>query len=256
MQKTLPKQTEAHRDSVAVRRDTAYFKEAIAQVRTAADLVADRRLLNTALTAFGLEADLPNRAFIRKVLETNTLDPAGFANRLADKRYLKLAKAFRFGDIGGPQTGTPGFADRITARFHERGFEQAVGAQNDTMRIALALQRDLAEIAEQPGTADARWFLVLGTPNIRAVFEKAFQLPSGFGALDLDRQVDVLRERTRRLTGDGEIAQFTAPERIETLTRRYFLSEQIASIQATSGGSVALNMLENLSGFMRSQRRL
>lgn len=254
LQKTLPTQTSAHQRSAAIQRDAAYFRENIADVRSAADLVADRRLLGTALTAFGLEADLPNRAFIRQVLDSNTLDSTSFANRLADKRYLKLAKAFGFADFGGPQTQAPGFADRVIGRFHDRSFEQAVGTQQPSMRVALALQRDLAEIAAQPGTDDARWFLVLGTPNIRAVFETAFQLPKSFGTLDLDRQVDILRGRTERLTGDGEIAQFTDPDRLQALTQRFFLSEQIASIQAASGGSIALGMLETVSAFMRAQR--
>jgi len=254
LQKTLPAQSTAHQQSAVTQREGAYFKDTVAQIQTAADLVADRRLLNTALTAFGLEADLPNRAFIRQVLDSNTLDPASFANRLADKRYLNFAKAFGFGDFSGPQTQSPGFADRMLDRFHDRGFEQAVGTQNESMRVALALQRDLAELATQAGSDDTKWFLVLGTPNIRAVFEAAYQLPSGFGTLDLDRQVSVMRERTERLTGDSEIAQFADPEKIELLTRRYFLSEQVASIQALSAGNIALNVLQGVSDFMRSQR--
>ncbi|MCI4662247.1 MAG: DUF1217 domain-containing protein [Neomegalonema sp.] len=80
----------------AFKRDLEYFKENIASVESAADLVADRRLLNVALTAFGLESEINNRAFIRKVLDEGIESSDAFANKLSDKRWYKLAEAFNF----------------------------------------------------------------------------------------------------------------------------------------------------------------
>ena len=62
---------------------------------TAADLVADRRLLKVALGAFGLEGEIDKKAFIRKVLEEGTTDPDAFANRLTDPAWHKLADGLR-----------------------------------------------------------------------------------------------------------------------------------------------------------------
>jgi hypothetical protein len=240
----LPQQEAAHAASPAAQRDAAYFREAIASVQTATELVSDRRLLRVALTAFGLAEDLPNRAFVEKVLESSTLDPASLVNRLTDTRYKRMANAFGLGPDMLPQTGNAGFADRILTGFQEQSFEAAVGEQDPSMRLALALDRDLGQIASETASEATKWYKVLGTPSLRSVFETAYALPSSFGSIDIDRQVEILRERTERLTGNDSVSQFTRSDTVEALTRRYFLMGQIAEGQATNGQSAALSLLQ------------
>lgn len=244
LQRTLANQSAAHAATAITQRDQAYFRDRIARIATAGDLVADRRLLSVALTAFGLADDLPNRAYVRKVLESDSADPASFVNRLTDKRYQKLAKAFGFGDLGLPRTGLPGFADTILRGYRERSFEAAVGEQNGSMRLALALERDLGGLATDRGTEATKWFTVLGTPSLRKVFETAFNLPSSFGGLDLDRQVDILRDRTSQLTGEDTISQFAERGVREALIQRFFLSEQLQDVRSLTGMPAALSLLQ------------
>ena len=113
LSRTAEAQKTAHAASSVQTREANYFREKIGSVRTAEGLVADRRLLSVALTAFGLEADLPNRYFVRQVLESDPSDKDALAFRLADPRYGDLAKAFGFGSVFGAATGRRGFADRI-----------------------------------------------------------------------------------------------------------------------------------------------
>jgi hypothetical protein len=242
----LAKQEAAHARAPAAQRDEAYFRQRIGEIRTAEDLVADRTLLRVALTAFGLAADLPNKAFITRVLDSDTTDRRSFAGRLADKRYLELAQAFGFRNPFGPQIARPGVAEGIVQRFRELRFEEAVGATDDNMRLALSLQRDLRRLATQPFSEEARWFTVLGTPSLRRVFETAYNLPPAFASLDLDRQVEVLQSRTARLTGNGEIAQFTDPARMDRLINQFFVGAQIGAIQASGPRSGALMLLQSM----------
>src|SRR5690606_33327022 len=81
-----------------VAREAEHFRQTIGQVSKAEDLVADYRLLSVALKAHGLEADIGNRAFIRKVLESDLSDPKSLANRLSDSRYAELARSFGFSE--------------------------------------------------------------------------------------------------------------------------------------------------------------
>ncbi|WP_417601562.1 DUF1217 domain-containing protein [Pararhodobacter oceanensis] len=245
LQRTLPNQSAAHASTPMAQRDEAYVRENIGAITSAQELVADRRMLRIALTAYGLAEDLPNRAYIEKVLESSTKEEGSFVNRLTDKRYHKLAEAFAFGDRLVPRTQLPSFADDLIAKFQNRSFEEAVGAQNDNMRMALALERDLSELAGQDSSESAKWFTILGTPSLRRVFETAFMLPSSFGTLDIDRQVDILQSRTERLTGSDSISQFTDPEAMNALTERFFLAGQVQAIQAQSAGSSALSLLQN-----------
>lgn len=250
LNRTLPRQQAAFEAAPALARDEAYFRERIGKVTSAGELVADRRLLKVALGAFGLEGDIDNRFFIRKVFESPTDDPGALAGRLADKRYQQMATAFGFGD-GLPHSDGPGFADRLLGAWRERSFEAAVGEQDENLRLALNTRRELAELAADPGSADAKWFTVMGTPPLRKVFETAFGLPTAFGALDIDRQHETLRDKARDMFGAEGIGQFTNPERVEDLIRRFLLRADIAAATGpmlTSGAATALTLLQSAPG--------
>ncbi len=64
LNRTMAKQTAAFVKSPEIKRDEDYFRANIGKINTAADLVKDRRLLTVALGAFGLDADINNKAFI------------------------------------------------------------------------------------------------------------------------------------------------------------------------------------------------
>lgn len=233
--------------SASVQRDEAYFREKIGGVSTAQALVADRRLVSVALAAFGLEADIDNRYFLRKVLEDGTLKSDALGNKLADKRYLEFSKAFGFGDYATPRTVLSDFADTILASYETRRFEAAVGAQDNSMRLALNAERELGALARRAVSDDAKWFHVMGLPPLREVFQTAFGLPASFAALDLDRQMDALRNRAERVLGSSEISQFSDPERIADLVRLYLLrAETSANAVGYSPRSAALALLQTV----------
>ena len=107
------------------------FREKIESIKTAEDLVADRELLSVALGAFGLDDDINNTFFIRKVLEDGTIDDDALANRLSDSRYADLSEAFGFGTPGFTRTSLSFFADEIVDRYEAQQFQQAVGDQDN-----------------------------------------------------------------------------------------------------------------------------
>lgn len=247
LQRTRESQEAAFLRSPVIERDTTYFRERIGEITSAEELVADRRLLTVALGAFGLDDDLPNKFFIRKVLEEGTIARDAFANKLADKRYFEMSEAFGF-DLNPPNTRLSDFADRIIDAFETRQFEIAVGNQNESMRLAMGLDRELQAIADRSISEDGLWFTIMGTPPLRAVFETALNLPSSLGSLDVDRQLDVFKSAANRAFGDTSVRQFTDPERQEELIRRFFVGSDLAGGAAgpsTARGSVALSLLQS-----------
>lgn len=243
--RTRDAQQEAFAASREIRRDDAYFRERIGTIRTAGDLVADRRLLSVALGAFGLSDDIDNRYFIRKVLEDGTLDTKALANKLADKRYLEFSRAFGFGDFATPRTQLSDFADRILAAYKTRRFEEAVGQSNDQMRLAMNAERELAVIAGRNQSPDAKWFAVLGSAPLREVFQTALGLPSAFAAIDLDQQLVALKDKAERFLGSGDIADFSDPKKVEDLVRLYLLRAETQVGTGYSASSAALTLLQS-----------
>lgn len=246
LQRTQEAQQAAFEASPAIQRDVDYFAENISKVETAADLVGDYRLMKVALGAFGLDEDLPNKAFIQKVLDEGSLDGESFANRMVDKRYLALTEAFGF-DLGTPNTKLSDFPDEIIESYQTRQFEVAVGEQDEDMRLALGLSRDLGEIVDSDNTDNGRWYSVMGNEPLRQVFEAALGLPGETAALDIDDQVGIFREKAEALFGDGEVAQFSDPERLEELNRLFLVRSQIADGNVgMSSGTIALTLLQGL----------
>lgn len=246
--RTLDNQKEAYAKSPEVTREVSYFKENISKVQTAEDLIADHTMLKVALEAFGLGEDINNKFFIRKVLEDGTLTDDALANKLSDKRYLKLSQAFGFGDFEVPSTVLSDFGEKITAAFKERQFEAAVGDQNEDFRLALGISRDLTEIANKDLQEDTLWFSIMGNAPLREVFETAFNLPSSFGSLDLDKQLETFKDKAKSTFGDGGIKQFASDEKQEDLTRLFLLRSDIKALDTNlSSSQNALSLLQNSS---------
>jgi hypothetical protein len=210
-------------------RDRDYFRDNIGNVVTASQLVEDYRLRRVALSAFGLQDDLPNRAFIERVLSDGIDDASALSNRLSDQRYRAFADAFGFGSVLPPRTLSPGFADRILARFDRQEFERSVGEQDEDLRLALTAARELPELASRELPDTTAWLNVLGNPPLRRVFETALGLPASVGTLDLDRQIDEFRDAASRLLGFNDIARFAEPEMTEELVKNFTLRAQLAA---------------------------
>lgn len=244
LKRTMAAQQQAFQAGAANRRLEDHFRTAIAMVDTAADLVADRQLLTVALGAYGLDGDLGNRYFIRKVLEDGTLTETALSNRLADKQYQKLAGAFGF-DLAVPRSKLSDFADRTISLYRTRQFEAAIGEQNNDYRLAMNAERELPALAARTMGDDAKWFTIMGSAPLRRVIETAFGLPASFGTLDIDQQLAVMKARATDVLGSDSVAQFATPAAMDTLTKTFLLRSELAGgPPATAPGMVALQLLQ------------
>lgn len=247
LQQTYDNQFRAFSQGPQIQRDSDYFRETIGSITKAEELVKDRRLMTVALGAFGLEEDIDNRFFIRKVLEEGTASDDALANRFADPRYADLSKAFGFGPQEFLKTGEPLFAEAIIDRFEAASFEIATGEQNPAMRSALYAQRELGALASEDISNDAKWFTIMGEPPLRNIFEKALNLPTSFGQIDIEQQLKVFKERALKEFGTNEISQFNDPDRVEDLIDKFIVRDQIQQFNSSfSPRSVALTLLQRL----------
>lgn len=245
LQNTRPQQEEVLERNPVLAREVAHFEERIGQIETAEELVSDRTLLTVALGAFGLQDDINNTFFIQRILEDGSFSQDSLANRLSDKRYLEFTQAFGFGDLSIPRTKISTFAGEITEAYKTSSFEVAVGNVNGDFRLAMSLDRELSKIASDDLSDRAKWFTVMGNPPLRTVFERAYSLPTAFGALDLEQQLEVFEERTQRSFGASDISQFADKENRDELVRQFLVQSQLqAGVQQGFGpGQTALALL-------------
>lgn len=227
LKRTMVRQQAVQQALPVQQRDEAYFRDKIGKADTAEKLVNDKRLLRIALTAFGLEGDVNSKAFIQKILEGGTLKEGSLANKLADKQYAKLSAAFGYGDFSVPRTKVSTFPDEILTQYRARSFETAVGAQNNTYRLAMNAEREIPALATRTISESAKWFTVLGNAPMREVLQTALGLPKSFSSIDIDQQVSVLKAKTEAAFGSSDLAQFKDSARMDALTRRFLLQSEI-----------------------------
>jgi hypothetical protein len=251
LSRTMPAQTAAFNKSPEIVRDVDYFRAKIGTVKTADQLVGDRRLLKVALGAFGLDSDIDNKAFIQKVLSDGTQSATALSSRLADKRYQQFAAAFGF-DQAQPATQSADFANTVVTAYQNREFETAVGDQDVDLRLALNAQRELANIAANSSSETTKWLTILGSAPLSKVFQKALGLPATIGSLDLDQQLSVYQTKADAVFSSGDISQFTDSAKVNSLVKRFLTRSQADQmISQTSSPSIALTLLQQTASTLR-----
>ena len=244
LEKTMDQQVALFNKSPDIQREIDHFVENAGSFTSVDQLIADRRSLAVVLGAFGLDDDIDKRAFIRKVIEEGTFNTRSFANRLVDPAYREMSAALGFGDVGGLLVFESTRLN-IADRFRERQFELAVGEVDLDMRLALNFKREIADIAGKNVNSRTGWLLALGSPPLRQVVESALNLPTEFGLIDVDQQVDEVADRASRLFGFDDVSALQDPALVDKFVDRFLLQQQVrnGSGNIASSGSVALSLL-------------
>lgn len=246
LERTKENQQVVFNSSAQIKRDTLYFEENISSIKSADELVSNRRLMSIALGAFGLDDDIGNTFFIKRVLADGTTNDEALANKLSDKRYFAMSKAFGFGDLATANTQLSDFSKKIVSAYQTKQFEVAIGNQNENIRLALSVESDLDDLFSKKLSSKGAWFQVIGTPTLRRVFSEALGMPSSLASLDVDRQLQEFRERSEKIFGNGDVGKFSNPEDREKLIRKFLIQSEIgAGKTATTPGSVALVLLQS-----------
>ena len=252
LERTLEKQQTLLMNSVTHSRDTKYFEDNISQVKTVEDLMSDRRLLRVALKAFGLQDDIGKTFFIKKILSSDTQDKKSLANRLNDKRYQKITKAFGFGDLNTPEgkTAETDFAKKIIKLYRKAQFEVAVGQQDNDLRLALNAKRSLATLLSERTDEDGQeksentyWYQIFGDKPLRTVFETALSLPKSIGKLNLEAQLTHFKSAFSRNFEGMKLTDFDQPEMLDRLVDRFLIRQQLVQSASTNSASIALTLL-------------
>jgi len=246
LQATYDKQFETFTQDAVLQRDNEYFLENIGKIETAEDLVKDYRLLNIALGAFGLEEDSYKKALVQKILEDGTTADDALANTMGDDRYVQFSEAFGFGPGETVKTGSlQDMADLIYTN-KVQAFEKAVGEQDQDLRVAMYAQHEVLALAEDGTSVDTKWFNVMGQPALQDMFVTALGLPESFGQIDIEQQLDVMKDRAYALFGSDDLSIFSDPDQLKKLTNTFLARAQIADFNASqSSGATALMLLQS-----------
>jgi hypothetical protein len=103
LQTKVPADFKAFSKDPILQRDLAYLRETLPTKLTSKDLLADRRLQEMVLKAYGLDAQIGMNALMQKVLDSDPTDTISVAARMTDAKYKKLSAALNYGGLSIPE---------------------------------------------------------------------------------------------------------------------------------------------------------
>ena len=177
-----------------------------------------------------------------RVLESDPTDPSALVNLERDPRYAALQSALNFQPVQTGQVYPDGFADAIAQRYVDNQFEIEVGTVDQSMRLALAFESDLGDVVSSASTVDSQWYAVMASGPLREIFETLFNLPDGFGTLDVDQQLTVFKERSEAQFGSSDLAVLNTEETRNDIRNAFLLQSDLA-VQSSFGSSPILTLL-------------
>ncbi len=187
------------------------------------ELVFDISLFNATLDIFGQSKRSLDFAPVIRAFESDLSSSTSFANLHYDTGLKAMAHAFSFNAGKTGREYPEGFAEQVSELYTTRQFEIEIGESDQNMRLALALERELQTVADAGGSEDAQWYGILGSPPLKTVFETALGLPSSFGQLDVDRQVEEMKERSFAAFGTTHPADFLEAGKLDEFRNRFLM---------------------------------
>ena len=85
---------------------------------------------------------------------------------------------------------------------------------------------------------------MIGSTPLRAGDREGLRAADEFGQIDVDRQRDILRDKTSALFGTANLTAFADPANVEKVINRFLARAQLESgPSASTPGSAALSLL-------------
>ncbi|EBA08575.1 DUF1217 domain-containing protein [Sagittula stellata] len=223
-----------------------YFRETIGSVTSVDDLMKDNDLLKVALTAFGVEERTNSKTLLKRVFEEGATNPGALANVLGDKGLIAMTKAFGFDTEPTTAIRTEEFADKIIDNYQWQAFEDAVNEVNPTIGTALSFQRGAPALAGLSGSENTKWFNVLGDSTMREVFQTALGLPSSFSQIDIDKQVEMMKEKAASRFGITQFKDLEDEAIRNKVIYSYLLQSDVAANAGFGSQQIALTLLSSI----------
>ena len=242
LQSTYDTQLESYSSSTQIQNDVNYMIEKLSAPIDVDAFLDDQRLLRVTLTAFDLAGEEWKRGYIENILNEFNDPDSTFLSRLNNPKYTAFAEVFAPAD-GKVVVFEEVLADMAT-RFQRNSFEAAIGNVDNSMRVALNYQSEIADLVGVDSSEQTILYKLLGDEPVRKVMETALNLPSEFINLDIDQQASILKDRLSSSLGFNDLQDLKSEESITRVLQRYHAMEQIAAVRRdTSSAAIALTLL-------------
>ncbi|MCB1463491.1 MAG: DUF1217 domain-containing protein [Nitratireductor sp.] len=202
-----------------VSRETEYYLSKIGSIDSLDAFMADSRVFNYAMEAYGLGDMSYAKAFVRKLLEEGIDNSDSLANELTDQRYYKFAQDFNFARYGETTTTFERTRSGTVEKYHQQQMEVAAGNDNEGARLALYFARKADEI-DSP-------YDILADKALMEVVYTAFGIPSETSSQSIEKQAALIEDKL-------DLDSLSDPEELETFLQRFVTMWDIENPDSTA----------------------
>ncbi|MCZ8179277.1 MAG: DUF1217 domain-containing protein [Rhizobium sp.] len=223
------------------------YQEKIQSIGTVSELLADREVLDVVIGAFGLDPEEVTDDFLKQAFRSDLADPKSFVNQQTDNRWAELVASFNFdanGNLTRETIGTiqqRGETMETVNKYLRQTLEEAEGASNEAVRLALYFQRTAPTVTDAYG--------LIADDALMAVFRTTFGYSDEFSNMDVDQQARIINDNM-------DLADLQDPEKLERFLQRYtamydtensVASSSAATILSGGTGSISADLLFSLA---------
>ena len=241
------------KDAVRKKADEAakYYTDNIGKVKSSADFLKDRKLVDVVLTAKGIDPAKVTNDFLKQVFNSDLDNPKSFANLQADQRFAEIAASFNFDKSGKLTRDSIGAVQQrgdvleTVNAYQRQMLEEGEGESNPGVRLALYFER------KAPTLKSA--YDILGDTALLTVFRTTFSLPAEMSQMAVEKQKALVDKRLnlQDLQDPVKLKKF-----IQRFTAMYDVdngnaSNSALSIMSGSSGTLSADTLFAISQLKR-----
>lgn len=215
-----------------IKSETAYYLANVTNVKSIDDLMANSRLYNYVLSAYGLDPATESKDLIRNVLAGGIRDADSVANKMTNKAYAGLAAAFNFEQYGEAATTINPAQQPTVDKYMRQTLEEDAGQTNQGVRLALYFDRKAPTITS--------WYDVLADTALASVVRTVLGLPDSFATADVDKQAQLFEQKL-------DISDFSDPEKLGKFLTRFTSMYEINNPTSSAVTSVSVLFAQPLT---------
>lgn len=173
--------------------ESTYYASTLGTITNVDDFLKDQRLVNYALSAYGLTDANLSTADLRKILTSDPLDPKSFVNQPANAKYKALDVAFNFGTDGAtldvPKSQVQDRSQLVTTvdDYVEQTMETEAGDQSTGVQLALYFLKKAPTITSP--------YQILADKALLQFTQTALGLSSMMSQADIDTQAAMITKK-------------------------------------------------------------
>jgi Protein of unknown function (DUF1217) len=173
--------------------ESTYYATTIGTITNVDDFLKDSRLVNYAVSAYGLQKAGLSNDDLRKILTSDPLDPTSYVNKPENAKYRPLAVAFNFGtdgktlDVPINQVQDRSQIVGTSDGYVEQTMETEAGDQSDGARLALYFLKNAPNITSP--------YQILGDKALLQFTQTALGLSAYMSNADIDTQAAMITKK-------------------------------------------------------------